>query len=99
MRDPANTIIFAGPTLLGVPEPQLSVLRRMQILPPVKRGSVEAIVGSSDPGTMIIVDGQFHQCLSVGHVEIRVALKTGWEVWGLSSMGAIRAYEMRDLGM
>lgn len=46
-----------------------------------------------------IVDGQFHQCLSVGHAEIRLALATGWQVWGLSSMGAIRACEMRHLGV
>lgn len=46
-----------------------------------------------------IVDGQFHQCLSVGHAEIRLAIATGWQVWGLSSMGAIRACEMRHLGV
>jgi hypothetical protein len=36
---------------------------------------------------------------SVGHREIREAIEAGWRVWGLSSMGAIRAREMRDLGM
>jgi hypothetical protein len=35
----------------------------------------------------------------VGHAEIRSAIDTGWQVWGLSSMGAIRACEMRHLGM
>jgi hypothetical protein len=48
---------------------------------------------------MAIVDGQFHQCLSVGHAEIRLALAKGWQVWGLSSMGAIRASEMKHMGM
>jgi hypothetical protein len=48
---------------------------------------------------MAIVDGQFQQCLSVGHAEIREALTLGWQVWGLSSMGAIRAYEMREMGV
>ncbi|WP_425300876.1 TfuA-like protein, partial [Nocardia wallacei] len=32
-------------------------------------------------------------------MEIREALEAGWSVWGLSSMGAIRAAEMRLLGM
>jgi hypothetical protein len=41
----------------------------------------------------------FHQCLAVGHAEIRSAVATGWQVWGLSSMGAIRAYEMRAMGV
>jgi hypothetical protein len=35
----------------------------------------------------------------VGHAEIRAAISAGWSVWGLSSLGAIRAYEMRDLGV
>jgi hypothetical protein len=48
---------------------------------------------------MAIVDGQFQQCLSVSHAEIRAALAAGWQVWGLSSMGAIRAYEMREMGV
>jgi hypothetical protein len=48
---------------------------------------------------MAIVDGQFHQCLSVGHAEIREAVALGWQVWGLSSMGAIRACEMKEMGM
>ncbi len=48
---------------------------------------------------MAIVDGQFLRCLSVGHAEIRLAIAKSWQVWGLSSMGAIRACEMKHLGM
>jgi len=71
----------------------------IKVLPPVKRGDVEQLVSSGAAGTMAIVDGQFQQCLSVGHAEIREALARGWQVWGLSSMGAIRAYEMREMGV
>lgn len=46
-----------------------------------------------------MVDGYFVQVLSVGHAEIRRALERGFAVFGLSSMGAIRAYEMESLGM
>ena len=35
----------------------------------------------------------------MGHAEIRKALEQGATVYGLSSMGAIRAWEMRNLGM
>ncbi|MEU0187475.1 TfuA-like protein [Streptomyces sp. NPDC006207] len=45
------------------------------------------------------MDGTFHSTLSVGHTEILGALRKGWEIWGLSSMGAIRAAEMHHLGM
>jgi hypothetical protein len=65
----------------------------------VKRGDLEPLISKRPPGVMAIVDGQFHQCLSVGHAEIRSAIAAGWQVWGLSSMGAIRAYEMRHMGV
>src|SRR5215470_6100004 len=89
--------IFAGPTLNG--SVKLSRLPRIKLLPPAKRGDVERLVSTRRPGIMAIVDGRFHQCLSVGHAEIRSALAGGWQVWGLSSMGAIRACEMRHMGM
>ena len=93
-KNGSNCFVFAGPTLAGVAVPA-----GVKVLPPVKRGDVEKLISTRAPGTMAIVDGQFHQCLSVGHAEIRSALRVGWQVWGLSSMGAIRAYEMREMGM
>ena len=93
----SNCVIFAGPSMTGLSP----ALKRdgIKVLPPVKRGDVEQLVSSRSAGTMAIVDGQFQQCLSVGHAEIREALALGWQVWGLSSMGAIRAYEMREMGV
>lgn len=95
----SDCLIFAGPTLSGLSTPPALKRDRIKLLPPVKRGDVDRLVASRSPGTMAIVDGQFQQCLSVGHAEIRSALAAGWHVWGLSSMGAIRAYEMREMGV
>jgi len=89
--------MFVGPTLNGAAS--LAQEHGVKLLPPVKRGDVERLVATRRPGVMAIVDGQFHQCLSVGHAEIRLAIAEGWQVWGLSSMGAIRACEMRQIGM
>ena len=89
--------MFAGPSLNGAAS--LASENGVSLLPPVKRGDVERLVSTRRPAVMAIVDGQFHQCLSVGHAEIRLALARGWQVWGLSSMGAIRACEMRHMGM
>ena len=89
--------LFAGPTLNGAAT--LAQETGIKLLPPVKRGDVERLVSTRRPCVMAIVDGQFHQCLSVGHAEIRLAIAEGWQVWGLSSMGAIRACEMRHVGM
>lgn len=89
--------IFAGPTLNGSAE--LARAKGTKLLPPVKRGDIERLVATRAPRAIAIVDGQFHQSLSVGHAEIRLALARGWQVWGLSSMGAIRACEMNHMGM
>ncbi len=48
---------------------------------------------------MIIADGFFHQFNAVGHREIRAAITKGVTIWGLSSIGAIRAFELRHFGM
>lgn len=68
------------------------------MLPPARRGDLDALAGSP-PGTIVLVDGLFHAALAVGHAEISARLADGWRVWGLASMGAIRAWEMRDVGM
>jgi hypothetical protein len=95
----SNCLVFAGPTLVGAETRPTGPGDGIEVLPPVRRGDIETLVATSTPGVIAIVDGFFHQCLSVGHAEIRSAVAAGWQVWGLSSMGAIRAYEMRDLGV
>lgn len=91
--------MFAGPTLYRARAiaPALS-LEGVTVLPPIQRGVLPQ-VSKRPPATLIIVDGLFHQTLSVGHAEIRTMLAAGWRVWGLSSMGAIRAREMHHMGM
>jgi hypothetical protein len=92
-------VLFAGPTLAPSPRAR-AMARRCRVRPPVKRNDVARLVEAADePGVMAIVDGVFHDKLAVGHAEIRDAMDRGWKVWGLSSMGAIRAREMAALGM
>ncbi|MCO6003536.1 TfuA-like protein [Actinoallomurus purpureus] len=96
---PPELILFAGPTAYGV-DRRLIFRMDVSVRPPVRRGDVEALV--RDAGgvhTIAIVDGTFHSYPSVGHAEIREAVEAGWTVWGLSSMGALRAAEMRHLGV
>jgi hypothetical protein len=95
----SNCLVFAGPTLVGTNAKTTLPEVGIELFPPVKRGDIEALVTVRSPGAVAIVDGLFHQCLSVGHAEIRLAVSAGWQVWGLSSIGAIRAYEMRDMGV
>jgi hypothetical protein len=91
--------MFAGPSFCGSAELLAEARQSVEIRPPVQRHDVERLAAAQPPGVLILVDGYFQQCLSVGHAEIRAAVTAGWSVWGLSSLGAIRAYEMRDLGV
>lgn len=68
------------------------------ILPPARRGDIENLL-NNEPSRIVLVDGVFDQQPAIGHREIYEAITLGWEVLGLSSMGAIRAYEMRNYGM
>jgi hypothetical protein len=92
-------LIFAGPSRYGAWPTALAQTAAVKWLPPVRRGEIEVMVDLLPPGKLAIVDGLFQQVLAVGHAEIRQALAKGWQIWGLSSMGAIRAWEMRHLGM
>jgi hypothetical protein len=97
-RSPREVTLFVGPTAAALTAKRL--LRGVRRRPPVQRRDVSRLVARARaPGVLVIVDGVFHDTLSVGHAEIREALDRGWEVWGLASMGAIRAREMAPLGM
>jgi hypothetical protein len=94
--------LLAGPTLYRALAIKQVSLDGFIVLPPIKRGDVPQLISSNrgTQGTLVVVDGYFHlENLSVGHFELRVALKHGWTVWGMSSMGAIRAAEMHHLGV
>lgn len=90
--------LFVGPSAYGLP---ISILGATdaRIRPPVRRSDIEILVNSEHPGRIVIVDGIFQHAPAVGHAELVSAVRHGWEVWGLSSIGAIRAYELRDYGM
>jgi len=91
--------LFVGPTASGM-EPALFEQSDVIMHAPARRGDIHALVEQSrQPGCIAIVDGTFHSFPSVGHIEIRRAIERGWKIWGLASMGAIRASEMRLLGM
>jgi hypothetical protein len=92
--------LFAGPTLSRAREHTELSLDDVDVRPPVVRGDVARLIADSPPGRLAIVDGYFHlHNLSVGHAELREAVSAGWQVWGLSSMGALRAAEMHQLGV
>jgi hypothetical protein len=86
--------LFAGPSLpldIGLPG-------YIDLLPPVKSGDIYALL-NRNYSLIAILDGLFHGVPSIWHREILAALYEGIEVWGASSMGALRACELREYGM
>ncbi len=78
-------------------KPGISVLR--PFLPPAKQGDILSLVCQKKPRAIALIDGFFHQSLSVWHREILYALDKGVAVVGASSMGALRAAELDLFGM
>ena len=93
-----QTTIFAGPSLTP-PAVELIKEKGYALLPPIKRGDLVTLLDNGFRGRVVIADGVFQQVLAVGHREIMNAIAGGCEVYGVSSMGAIRAFELRNSGM
>jgi hypothetical protein len=91
--------LFAGPSTYGLDRAAL-LKGGVQLRPPVRRGDIDRLVdGPSTAGVMVVCDGVFQSVPAVSHAELCSAMDAGWEVWGVSSIGAIRAFELRDEGM
>lgn len=69
------------------------------IRPPAKQGDVLSDMQRYDPTHILLLDGCFRQNLAVWIKELVYALASGVKVYGSSSMGALRAAELFDLGM
>jgi hypothetical protein len=91
--------LFAGPSTHGL-DRALLLRDGVRLCPPVRRGDVDRLVETaSAPGVLVICDGVFQSVPAVSHAELCTAIDGGWQVWGVSSIGAIRAFELRDEGM
>ena len=92
-----RTFVFLGPTLPVAAARALAP--DATYLPPVEMGDVYRLVRDHRPARIAIIDGFFERVAAVWHKEILYALERGVEVWGASSMGALRASELHGFGM
>lgn len=91
--------VYAGPSAYGL-DPSLRGLPGLAWCPPARRDDIGNLVDRTpEPGVIVLADGVFHIAPAVSHAELCEALDAGWQVWGVSSLGAIRAWEMRDEGL
>jgi hypothetical protein len=89
--------VFLGPSLERDEGWKILHGLDVEIHPPVRRGDLPRL--DEDVKVVAIIDGVFHGESSVGHREIASLLKNGVKVIGGGSMGALRAYELKDMGM
>jgi hypothetical protein len=87
--------VFIGPTMS--PEDAREVIDAFY-LPPAAQGDVYGAARTKPPA-IGIVDGFFENVPAVWHKEILWALAEGVDVFGSSSMGALRAAELEEFGM
>lgn len=70
------------------------------LLPSIMRGDLIKLYSSyTSIKEVIIVDGVFEQHPSITHKEILWLLSKGVKIVGIGSLGALRAYELRNEGM
>lgn len=102
----SDLLVFAGPSLRPKDVESLDRVAinhgcRLIWRPPIRRDDL-LVAEREFSGTTraLILDGEFHQRLSVSVSEIRYILNSGSvELHGASSMGALRAVECRTIGM
>ena len=95
-----GAVIYLGPSVSL--EEALRVLPHATYRPPIALGDLLSLVDSESVPNLWavgIVDGVFYQSLPVWHKEILYVLEWGIEVFGASSMGALRAAECDVFGM
>jgi hypothetical protein len=91
-----DTVVFLGPSL--------RLTEAAKILPdawyaaPCKCGDILRTLRIK-PARVLLIDGYFSSTAAPWHKEFLVALEHGVEIYGASSMGAIRAAELQSFGM
>ena len=91
--------VFAGPSVHGV-DPGLLSAQGVSLQAPARRGDIDRLIeANATVGVIVLADGVFQSAPAVSHAELCRALDRDWQVWGVSSLGAIRAFEMRGEGM
>jgi hypothetical protein len=90
--------MFIGPSTPHSPA-AARALDGFDLRPPIERGQLRQLVAEHPAARVVIVDGLFYHRFAVDHRELTAAVDAGWEVVGMSSMGALRAAEMRQHGV
>jgi len=91
-----DIVVFLGPTLS---HEHAREWLDAHYAPPAEQGHVFDFVQRMHPRAIVLIDGAFVSVPSVRHKEILWALHQGIQVFGASSLGALRAAELAGCGM
>jgi hypothetical protein len=91
-----NAVVFLGPSL---PHSEAhEIVPSAILLPPAEQGDLLRAATEHRADIIALVDGTFHNTLSVWHNEIVFLLSQGVRIIGSSSMGALRCAETEVYG-
>ena len=88
--------VFLGPSI-ALQEAR-AILPKAIFHPPASQGDLLSAIDQDGAEILGLIDGTFHQNLSVWHNEVCYLLSRGVAVYGASSMGALRAVETEKFG-
>lgn len=87
--------LFVGPSAR-----EANTFYGWDIQPPAKAGDlINYVMQNSSVEILVVVDGYFFEEFAILHREIKEVIESGYVVIGCSSMGALRAVEMKSYGM
>jgi len=93
-----KAVVFLGPSLPLSDAKKILGVDKAIYLPPASQADLLSAVTIYKPDVIAIIDGEFGQSLSIWHKEILFALEKGIQIYGASSMGALRAVETSMFG-
>jgi hypothetical protein len=90
-----RVVVFGGPSL-----PPEGVPLSVDVRPPATRRTLKHLADElAGPTVVVLLDGAFFQTPSPTHYDLLYLLSSGVPLIGASSMGALRASELRSRGM
>ena len=88
--------IFLGPSGYNL---EKKLLMGWDVKPPCKQSDIFKLIENENLKEILLVDGYYKSIPAPWHKEILLALEKGIKVTGISSLGALRANELKDFGM
>ncbi len=92
----SNTVLYAGPSLYGIKE---SLVEGITLKGPCKQSDLFEDLTDKDIENIIVADGLYKTIPAPWHKEFLLTLEAGKNIYGVSSLGALRASELDCFGM